>query len=135
MTKKQGKAIKLPQLPKEPTNGFLAKQMDHLARAMHGYAADNEKRFQSIEDKMDKRSKEVDKRFDAVDKRFDGIDGRLDGIDTRIDNLEERMESGFEEVDKRFDEVDNKMDDRPTYEYIDKKLKLHKQDILLRLNG
>ena len=65
----------------------------------------NERRPETIEEKLDKLSANIDRRFDAVDRRFDAVDRRLDGVDQRFDSVDQR----FDSVDQRFDSVDQRL--------------------------
>ena len=56
------------------------------------------KRFEMMDEKIDKRFDEIDKRFEAMDKRFETIETRLDTMDKRIACLEKKVSNIYDEI-------------------------------------
>ncbi len=49
--------------------------------------AQMDKRFEILQDSIDKRFEQVEKRFEQVDKRFEQVDKRFDQVDKRFEDM------------------------------------------------
>ncbi len=99
-------------------SGVVATRDDilHLDRGL-------DKRFEAMQQQMDKRFAVVDKRFAAVDKRFEAMQQQMDKrfeamqqqMDKRFDAMQQQMDKRFEamqqQMDKRFDLLTQEIDD------------------------
>ena len=65
------------------------------------------RRFELLEQRMDRRFDGMDQRFDALEQR---MDRRFAGVDQRFDALEQRMDRRFAGVDQRFDGMHGRID-------------------------
>ena len=67
-----------------------------------------DKRFEDMQESMDKRFEAVNKRFEAMDKRFEDLyrymDKRFEAVDKRFETVDKR----FEAVDKRFEDMNKR---------------------------
>lgn len=50
-----------------------------------------DRRFEAMQDQMNRRFDRVDDRFDRVDERFDRMDTRFDRMDERLDRIDVRV--------------------------------------------
>jgi len=67
------------------------------------------KRFEALQEQMDKRFEQMDKRFEQMDKRFEAIQEQMD---KRFEAIQEQMDKRFEQMDKRFEAIQEQMDKR-----------------------
>jgi tetrahydromethanopterin S-methyltransferase subunit G len=90
----------------------------------------NERRFESIEKRIDDLKGYVDKRVndlkESVDKRFESIEKRIDDlkgyVDKRVNDLKESVDKRFESIEKRIDDLKGYVDKR--FESIEKRIDL-----------
>ena len=71
------------------------------------------RRFDGLEQKLERLSASVDRRFDEIDRRFEVVDRRFDAVDRRFEQVDQRFEQvdhRFEQVDHRFQQVDERFE-------------------------
>jgi len=85
-------------------NGFreMDRRFEEVENKMDRRFEEVDRRFEELENKMDRRFEEVDRRFEEVDRRFEELENKMD---RRFEELENKMDRRFEEVDRRFDDV------------------------------
>jgi chromosome segregation ATPase len=71
-----------------------------------------EKRFDRVDDRIDKLEATMNDRFDKVDDRFSKVDERFSKVDERFEKLEATMNDRFAKVDERFEKLEAKVDER-----------------------
>ncbi len=55
-----------------------------LRETIGGFDERMARRFQSLEERMDRRFEQVDRRFEQVDRRFEHVDHRFDTLDAKM---------------------------------------------------
>lgn len=95
-----------------------------ILAAIHGYAQQNEERFQKVEYRLDK-----------VEQRLDNVENRLDKIDYRLDQLEDRLIDVSNTLDYIVKGIADLKQDHTTvfglYKQHDDRLNRHDQQILV----
>jgi archaellum component FlaC len=74
----------------------------------------NEKRFETIDKRINDLREYTDKKFESIDRRFETIDKRINDlkeyVDKRINDLKDYVDKRFEAVDKRLDSIEKRID-------------------------
>jgi chaperonin cofactor prefoldin len=74
----------------------------------------NEKRFETIDKRINDLREYTDKKFESIDRRFETIDKRFNDlkeyVDKRINDLKDYVDKRFEAVDKRLDSIEKRID-------------------------
>jgi hypothetical protein len=70
----------------------VEEELKHQRELIKTILVEMDKRFEAMQQQMDKRFDAVDKRFDAVDKRFEAMDKRFDAMDKRLDEVSRRID-------------------------------------------
>jgi len=98
----------------------LDKRFEAMQEQMDKRFDQMDKRFEAMQEQMDKRFEQMDKRFEAMqeqmDKRFEQMDKRFEAMqeqmDKRFEAMQEQMDKRFEQMDKRFDALQEQIDKR-----------------------
>jgi DNA-binding ferritin-like protein (Dps family) len=86
------------------------KRFESVQQDMDRHFDAMEKRFEAVDKRFETAQQEMDRRFDAMERRFEAIDKRFEAMQQDMDRRFDAMERRFEAVDKRFEELTRRID-------------------------